>query len=353
MTAADIITNPQDMAEEANLHYSNTESIGFGRVAKGKKFIYLDKDNKRITDKATIERIENLRIPPAWTKVWISPQKNGHIQAMGLDAQKRKQYIYHEKWITLSQENKFNKMLFFADILPDIRGNIYTDMQIPQLSLKKVVATVVWLLEHTYIRIGNEAYAKENQHFGLTTLRNKHVDVTGEKVSFHFIGKSGKEHEVNIEHPKVAKTIRKLEELPGYELFQYVDPEKNRHVVTSQDVNDYLKEITGDEHISAKDFRTWGGTILSAATLADMGDVKAKTQIQKNITQAVKTVAKHLGNTPAVCRSYYIHPVIPKAYEEHILVPFLQNIDKYMSKKPARLQKEEYAVKLLLKDYQK
>lgn len=341
---------PEELAEEAHLKYISPDSKGFSRVKKDVNFIYLDTNEKKITDPKILVRIESLGIPPAWTKVWISPTRNGHIQAVGIDEKKRKQYIYHPEWIALSQEKKFNKLLFFSSVLPEIRRKIASDMSLPGLKQEKVLATIIWLLEHTYIRIGNEEYAKENQHYGLTTLRNKHVEVEGANVTFRFVGKSGKEHEVNIEHPKVAKTIRKLESLPGYELFQYIGDEGKRYQVTSDEVNAYLQTLTGDS-ISAKDFRTWGGTVTAAVMLNRLGQSPIKKDLKKNITQAVKAVAHELGNTPTVCRTYYIHPIIPKTYEENILIPHFADIDKHISKKPTRLSKSEFAVQTLLEKH--
>lgn len=349
MTDSQISQTPQELAIEAHLRYINPDSKGFSREKHGKDFIYLDSDKKRIKEPTILQRIESLNIPPAWEKVWIAPIRNGHIQAVGMDEKGRKQYIYHPEWIALSQEKKFDKLVFFSSVLPEIRRKIASDMSIVGLKQEKVLATIIWLLEHTYIRIGNEEYAKENQHYGLTTMRTKHVDVEGSTVTFRFVGKSGKEHEVNVDHPKVAKTIRKLESLPGYELFQYINTDGERHQVTSDEVNDYLQSLTGDS-ISAKDFRTWGGTVMSAVTLFKLGQPPTIEEIKKNITQAVKTVAKELGNTPTVCRTYYIHPIIPKTYEAKKLIEHFDGIEKIIEKKPSLLSKAEFAVQRLLEN---
>lgn len=343
------LSETEALAKEARLHYINPDSKGFSRVKNGKGFIYFNIHGAKLVDPSIIDRIENLRIPPAWENVWISPMKNSHIQAVGIDDKGRKQYIYHPDWIALSQEKKFNKMSFFSSVLPEIRKKISSDMALPGLTQEKVLATIVWLLDHTYIRIGNEEYAKENQHYGLTTLRNRHVDIEGSQVTFRFVGKSGKEHEVSISHPRVARTIKKLEALPGYELFQYMSDNGKRHQVTSDEVNDYLQILTG-ETISAKDFRTWGGTVLSAATLYRFGDAQTQKDAKKNITQSVRLVSRQLGNTPTVCRTYYIHPVIPKTYQEKILVPHFVTIDKRLANKPDRLSKAEFAVRTLLEE---
>lgn len=340
-------TDPRELAEEANLRYVTDAKPGFLRGKHGKDFRYYDLEGKLIKDKQVIERIEALGIPPAWEEVWICPSANGHIQATGKDEKGRKQYIYHTKWNELSKETKFSKMLFFSSVLPDIRQKISSDMRIDSLSQEKVLATIVWLLDHTYIRIGNKTYADENDHFGLTTFRNRHVDVHGSTVTFEFVGKSGKKHKVGITHPRVAKTIKKLEDLPGYELFQYVDESGEPRPVDSADVNDYLKSLA-KEAVTAKDFRTWGGTVTSATSLVDIGDFKNKTELKNNVCEAVKQTAAVLGNTTAVCRNYYIHPVVFKTYEDKVLIPHFDTHRKN-SKKVKGLDLDEYAVQKLLK----
>jgi DNA topoisomerase-1 len=335
-------------AEEANLRYVSDDKPGFSRQKVGKEFRYYDLEGKLIKDPKILERIDKLAIPPAWEDVWICSKASGHIQATGRDEKGRKQYRYHEKWNEISNEQKFHKMLSFSEILPGLRDRVDKDMNLSGLTQEKILATLVWLLENTYIRVGNEEYARENNHFGLTTLRNKHVEVGGGKVTFEFTGKSGKKHLVVISDPLVVKTLRKLEELPGYELFQYIDENGGRHSIDSQDVNDYLKQIAGD-NVSAKDFRTWGGTVLSALTLNKMGEFKNKKQALSNINQAVKTVAAHLRNTPKICRTYYIHPVVPDTYQKKELVPFFLNVG---NKKPIRnLTKDEFGVAELLRTF--
>lgn len=341
------ITGPTLFAKQTNLYYINDLLPGITRVKKGKGFTYLEEQGKPVTDLKTINRIETLVIPPAWQNVWIAPSEFAHIQATGIDEKGRKQYLYHPDFIKIQQQHKFEKLLFFAGSLPEIRKKIEMDMQIKGLQKDKILATIVWILENTYIRIGNPEYAKENKHYGLTTMLTKHVDVEGTTVQLNFVGKSGKEHQVDINHPKVAKTIRKLEELPGYELFQYVDENSQRHHVTSEQVNEYLKSITG-EKVTAKDFRTWGGTVLAGKKLYDLGPAESKTAKKKNITQAVKTVSKHLRNTPATARSYYIHPAIPSTYEKEILIPHFEEIYQKV-KQEKGLTKDEVAVFELLK----
>lgn len=338
-----------EMLDDSPLHYVSDADAGFTRIPKGEGFEYLDENNNPIRDKTQLTRIKELVIPPAWQKVWICPSKNGHIQAVGYDEKGRKQYIYHPLWTELSSQTKFKRLPYFADMLPRIRDHIQNDLRLPGLPDKRVLATVVWLLEHTYCRIGNTEYAKENESYGLTTLRSRHVDVVGDTVRFEFKGKSGVNHAFDVIHPRVVKTIRKLEELPGYELFRFVDDLGNRHKIRSDDVNEYLKEITGQD-ITAKDFRTWGGTVISAKTLSDK-IFQTKKEAKKNIAQAVKDVAKHLRNTPKVCRSYYIHPTVITTYEEKILIPHFENAEKVKDTKPRNITFHEFAVTTLLKKY--
>lgn len=333
--------------EDADLRYVSESARGYSRLKKGKNFSYLNTEEKKITDEKVIERINKLRIPPAWKKVWISPASNTHLQATGLDDKGRKQYIYHPKWIEISQQNKFDKLIDFGLKLPKIRSRVSYDLSGKKLDLKKVTATVIWLLEHTFIRIGNEEYAKENDSFGLTTLRNKHVKISGDKIKFEFKGKSGVEHLVSISNPKIVKTIKAISELPGFELFQFVDEKGNRHVIDSGMVNEYLAETAGDE-FSAKDFRTWGGTVLSAETLHKLGDFLDEKDLKEKLAETVKVVANHLRNTVAVCRSYYIHPTIFKTYEDKRLIP---HFNYGLTDSSSGLGKDEYKVLTLLQKY--
>lgn len=344
-------TDPDILKElkKEQLRYSSDDKDGFIRQKFGKDFKYYDTDGKRITDKNTIDRINTLSIPPAWKNVWISPKVNTHLQATGIDDRKRKQYIYHTDWIKISQENKFAKMVDFGLQLPKIRQKIRYDMQSETLDKKKITATVIWLLEHTFIRIGNEEYSKENDSFGLTTLRNRHVKVRGNEVQFNFIGKSGIEHDLSISNPTVAKIIKKCIELPGFELFQFIDNDGEKRVVDSEDINLFLKEITNDD-FTAKDFRTWGATNISANNFYKLGGAKDQEVLTKNIKDTVKKVASHLNNTIKVCKSYYIHPSVIKTYEKNILV---EHFGKYNGKKPSisGLSWDEVAIVRLLEKY--
>lgn len=336
--------SPEELAKEVSLRYVSDSQPGFFRQRNGTSFIYYDQKGNRIVDPKINKRIDDLKIPPAWDDVWICPITFGHLQATGRDEKRKKQYIYHTKWSEIASQTKFDKMLSFSQALPGIREQVAHDMDGRGLKQQKILATVVWLLDNTYIRIGNEEYAKDNNHYGLTTLRSKHIDFHGQTVMLEFTGKSGKNHQIAVTHPKVIKTIKKLEELPGYELFKYLDDQGEKHTIDSQDVNDYIKTIAKD-NITAKEFRTWGGTVLAGRILRKIGDYQNKKALKQNLTTAVGSVAKSLGNTPKVCRGYYIHPVIVKSYKKRILIPHFESFSK---SKIRGLNRDEYATATLL-----
>jgi DNA topoisomerase I len=300
-------------AAEAGLRYVTDNSPGYRRKENAEHFKYFDTRGESIHDEERLLRIKRLAIPPAWTDVWICPSPTGHIQASGRDARRRKQYRYHEHWRELRDENKFGRLADFAKALPKIRRRVAQDMRLAGLPRQKVLATVVRLLERTFIRIGNEEYARENKSFGLTTIKNRHVKVKGDHLRFRFRGKSGRQHEVDITDRRIAKIVSKCHDLPGQDLFQYVTDDGKVRNVTSQDVNDYLREIT-DENFTAKDFRTWAGTVLAAIALNAQGEFETKKQAKANLKTAVCAVAQLLGNTPAICRKCYVHPAIIEAY---------------------------------------
>jgi DNA topoisomerase-1 len=308
-----VAADSAEAADEAGLQYVNDERLGYSRRAKGKNFEYLDLAGKAIRDERRLLRIKRLAIPPAWTDVWICPSANGHIQATGRDARGRKQYRYHERWREVRDENKFDRLGQFAKALPNIRRRIAQDLKLPGLPREKVLATIVRLLERTFIRIGNEEYARDNKSFGLTTLKNRHAKVKGAKVLFRFRGKSKRQHEVDVTDRKVAKVVAKCQDLPGQDLFQFVDDDGKAQNITSQDVNEYLREIAGED-FTAKDFRTWGGTVLAAIALGRQKEFQTKKEANSNIKTAICAVAELLGNTPAVCRKCYVHPTIVEAY---------------------------------------
>ena len=313
VTKADFVSDSAEAAKEAGLYYVGDDRAGYTRRAKNGDFEYLDVEGKRIRDEQRLVRIKHLAIPPAWTNVWICPSPTGHIQATGRDARRRKQYRYHERWREIRDENKFDRLADFAKALPKIRQRISRDMRLPGLPRQKVLATVVRLLERTFIRIGNEEYVRQNQSFGLTTIKNRHVKVKGAHLRFRFRGKSGREHEVDVMDRRIAKIVSKCQDLPGQDLFQYVEQDGQVRNVTSQNVNDYLREITGDD-FSAKDFRTWAGTLLGALALNVQGKFETNKQAKANVKTAIGAVAELLGNTPTVCRKCYVHPAIVEAY---------------------------------------
>ncbi len=336
----------KEQLQKEDLNYTSDKAPGFFRQKNKKTFIYYDLKGKIIRDKETLERIKSLCIPPAWKNVWICPKASGHLQATGIDDRKRKQYIYHPDWIKISQENKFSKVIDFGLNLPKIRGKVNYNLGQKKMDKTKILSTVIWLLEHTLIRVGNEEYSKQNKSFGLTTLRNKHVKQTGKSVVFSFKGKSGVYHVVEISNKTVAKTIRRCIEIPGYELFGFIDDKGDRHVISSEDVNSFLKNVT-HEDFSAKDFRTWGGTSISAKHFYKKGFPEDKKLLKKNVNDTIKVVAHHLNNTVSVCKNYYIHPTVIKSYEENILVPHFETHHKSKIKKSG-LSLDEYALINLL-----
>jgi DNA topoisomerase-1 len=305
--------DPTLAAHEAGLRYTSDDRPGFRRRRAGRGFTYLDTEGRAIKDERELRRIRRLAIPPAWTDVWVSPDPRGHIQAIGRDARRRKQYRYHERWREVRDETKYERMLDFAKALPRIRKRVARDIARPRLTRERVLATIVRLLETSLIRVGNDEYARHNSSYGLTTLREKHVHVVGSRVTFRFRGKSGKEHDVDVRDPRVARVIRRLQELPGQELFRFVDQAGEVRMLDSADVNAYLREVAGDD-VTAKDFRTWAGTIQATRELSAIGAAETARAAKRNITHAVKAVAARLGNTPAVCRQCYIHPAIVQAY---------------------------------------
>jgi DNA topoisomerase-1 len=302
-----------DAAEEAGLRYASDDRPGYTRKSKDDDFEWLDTEGKVIRDEQRLLRLKRLAIPPAWTEIWVSPLANGHIQATGRDARGRKQYVYHERWREVRDENKYDRIISFGKALPRIRKRVAQDLKLPGLPREKVLATVVQLLESTFIRIGNEEYARENKSFGLTTMKDRHVEVKGAKLRFRFRGKSGRQHEIDVTDRRTAKIISKLQDLPGQDLFQYVDDGGEIHDITSQDVNEYLRAITGED-FSAKDFRTWAGTVLTAIALKAQEKFETQKQAKSNINTAIRAVAKILGNTPAICRKCYVHPAVLENY---------------------------------------
>lgn len=312
---------------QAGLHYVSDDDPGIQRRKVGRGFSYIDPDGTRIQDCQKRDRLKQLAIPPAWRDVWICPDPHGHLQATGRDTKGRKQYRYHPMWTTLRNRAKFETMSSFGRALPALREQIDAHLQLARLSRPKVLALVVALLERTLIRVGNTEYARANRSFGLTTLRDRHVEFAEGEVQFEFVGKSGIEHCIHLDDPRLIKTIRRCYDLPGYHLFQYVNANGDRQQVSSEDVNEYLKNITGDD-FTAKDFRTWGGTVLTARSLGELGDRNSKKKAKKQIKKAIQHAAQRLGNRPATCRKYYVHPKVPKTYLAGDLVPLMRTAPK-------------------------
>lgn len=313
MGTADVVTDPVQSAKEAGLHYVSDAKPGIARKRCGKGFRYVAPDGSTVKDPEVLSRIQSLAIPPAWKQVWICPSPRGHLQAVGRDAKGRKQSRYHPRWRQVRDETKFERMLLFGAALPAIRERVAHDLALPGLPREKVLATIVRLMETTLIRVGNTEYARENHSYGLTTLRNRHVHVEGSTVIFKFHGKSGIHHTVDINDRRIARIVQRCQDIPGYELFQYVDSEGEHHTVDSSDVNGYLREITHDD-FTAKDFRTWAGTVLAAAAFQKFDAFESEAQAKKNVVQAIKSVASQLRNTPSVCRKCYVHPAVLDAY---------------------------------------
>ena len=309
----DAATAAAECARAAGLRYTTDGRPGIQRVRHGSTFRYFTPTGRRLTNRQELERIRAVVIPPAWEDVWISPDPRGHLQATGRDARGRKQYRYHPNWRTVRDEAKFDRMIGFAEALPSIRRRTAADLRRIGLTREKVIALIVQLLEKTLIRVGNDEYAKQNRSFGLTTLRAGHVDVKGGRVSFTFRGKSGVDHEIELDDPRLARIVQACREIPGYNVFQYYDDSGNRRTVDSGDVNAYLKAITGEDYTS-KDFRTWAATVLAAQLLRGFEPCRSASEAKRNIVRAIDDVSKRLGNTKAVCRKSYVHPDVLDAY---------------------------------------
>ena len=320
-------------ARLAGLRYAIPKGPGIRRRRSGVGFVYIGPDDQAVKDEATLGRIRSLVLPPAWSSVWISPAENGHIQAVGWDAKGRKQYRYHPKYRHVRDLIKFDRMRAFGRALSKIRRTVSRDLGRPGMPKRKILAAIVKLLETTYIRVGNEEYAEENNSFGLTTLRNQHVQILGDTLKFRFKGKSHQHHEITVEDKRLARILKKCKEIPGSSLFEYLDEEGKPQSIESGDVNDYLREISGGD-FTAKDFRTWGGTCLAASLLLEncLGETDKETK--SVLVDVVKDVASKLGNKPATCKKYYIHPTIMECYSTGSLREFAE---KFRDKKSSEL----------------
>lgn len=332
--------DPREAARSAGLRYSSDAQPGLRRRRAGRGFVYLDPDGATVRDPEIKTRIKALAIPPAWTDVWICRWPNGHIQATGRDARGRKQHRYHARWSEARDESKFDRMVSFAGALPTIRERTDADLARPGLPREKVLAAVVRLLEMTLIRVGNDEYARLNNSFGLTTLRSRHARIRGSRVRFRFRGKGGQQHEVGLRDRRLADVVRRCQELPGQELFQYVDEEGVVRDVASDDVNDYLREIAGAD-FSAKDFRTWAGTVLAYRALVALEPADSATDARRNVVAAIRVTAGRLGNTPAVARKSYVHPAVLEAYMDGRVGGALVEAAEEQAEPPAEATPEE------------
>ncbi|HXW03779.1 MAG TPA: hypothetical protein VD833_00990 [Vicinamibacterales bacterium] len=341
--------DPVASARMAGLRYVTDATPGITRRKRGSGVAYYRPDGSLVRDSATLERIRSLAIPPAWERVWISPDANGHLQATGRDARGRKQYRYHAYWNRVRNDVKYGRMIAFGRALPSIRRRTETDLRKPALSRERVLATVVRLLEKTLIRVGNEEYARTNGSFGLTTLQDRHVAVRGTRVQFRFRAKSGIRQTVDLEDAALARSVRRCQDLPGQTLFQYLDADGRRQRVDSGDVNAYLREIAGQD-FTAKDFRTWAGTVLAASALSAPGAAAAAVTARKRqIVRAVEAVAQRLGNTRAVCRKCYVHPAVFDAYLDGVTIEIVADRTRRLtSRRLTRLSRAEAAVLALL-----
>jgi DNA topoisomerase-1 len=311
--AVDSAIDPKLSARDAGLRYVTDAQPGFSRRRSGKGFRYLTADGKTLRDPEALERIRSLVIPPAWSDVWIAASAKAHLQVTGRDVRGRKQSRYHPRWREARDETKYERMVQFAEALPGIRERVDHDLRLHGLPREKILAAIVSLMETTLIRVGNEEYARENKSYGLTTMRNRHIEVEGSAITFSFQGKSKVHHTVNLHDRRLAGIVKRCADLPGYALFQYLDAEGERHSVDSADVNDYLREITG-QHYTAKDFRTWAGSVLACCKLREFAPFTTETEAKKNVVQAIAQVASRLGNTASVCRKCYVHPGVLDAY---------------------------------------
>jgi DNA topoisomerase I len=343
------IVDPKDAAQSVGLRYVSDARPGIRRKKAGNGFTYTRVDGSRLAEPEVLGRIKALAIPPAWTDVWICPFADGHIQATGRDAKGRKQYRYHVRFREVRESSKYEHVFAFADTLPAIREQVREDMALRGLPREKMLATIVHLLETTLIRVGNDDYAKQNSTYGLTTLKNRHVLVEGNEVRFRFTGKSGKQWSLRVKDRRVAKIIRACQELPGQELIQYVDDAGYCQDVTSTDVNEYLKEITGRD-ITAKDFRTWAGTVLAAMALNELESFDSAAQAKRNLRTAIEKVSARLGNTPTICRKCYVHPEVLNSYMDGNLVLELKSqAESELGGAIGNLKPEEAAVLAFLR----
>lgn len=352
MTATERATDAEQAASDAGLRYVTDRTPGIRRERAGGSFRYYAPGGREITGEAELRRIRSLAIPPAYTGVWICPDPRGHIQATGRDAKGRKQYRYHPRWREVRDETKYHRTIAFGQALPRIRARVEEDLRRPGLPREKMLAAVVRLLEITLIRVGNDEYARANRSFGLATLRDRHVQIDGSEVRFRFRGKSGKFHTITLRDRRLANIVRRSRDLPGQELFQYLDDAGAVQDIGADDVNEYLRAIAGEE-FTAKDFRTWAGTVLAAQTLRSIGVADTQTETRRRVKEAIEEVAARLGNTPTICRACYVHPVVLDAYLDGSLVERLAQVAAEEFLADGRLSEEEAAVLAFLRSQAK
>jgi DNA topoisomerase-1 len=326
------LPSPRQSAREASLTYTSDEEPGIRRKRRGGRFTYSTPEGETLREGAAMQRIRGLAIPPAWSDVWISPDERGHLQATGRDQRGRKQYLYHPRWSAYRDELKFSTLTEFAEALPALRRRIDADLRRRKLSRERVLASVIWLLDNTLIRVGNASYARDNESFGLTTLRDRHVKISGATLRFAFKGKAGKEWRLKLTDRRIAKVVRGAQDLPGQQLFQYLDEGGERHGVSSHDVNAYIRETTGAEFTS-RHFRTWAGTVRAFALLAEEATPETETAAKRALNRVVDTVAARLGNTRSVCRKCYIHPGVIDHWKRGVLAADLRALRPFRSRR--------------------
>lgn len=342
-----ILKNPEMTAQFANLIYVSDADLNIRRKKKDKDFVYYFNEQE-LKDQKELERINNLVIPPNWQKVRIAYPPNGHLQVVGRDAKNRKVYRYHDLWSQIRNQTKFYKLANFANALPKIRKKIDEDLEEQRMTKRKVLALVLRLMEETHIRIGNDYYAKRNKTYGLSTLRTRHVETVKDKIKFEFIGKKGKKHAITLRNKKLARLVNRCEEIPGWELFQFYDDEGDKHRVDSGMVNDYIHELSGDL-FSAKDFRTWGATKTFFETVHDLGYTDDLKENKSNIIQGLDAAAEALGNTRAICKKYYVHPMVLDAYETGTIAQEFEKVDKHPTPRSFFTETEEVLLQMISK----
>lgn len=349
MNLLEIAHDPVQTARAARLVYMNDTMPGIRRQRTGNQFHYVDAKGKPLEDDETLARIRSMTLPPAWENVWISPKTNGHLQATGIDTKNRKQYRYHAKWNAIRSETKFFRMVAFGESLPLLRVRLASDLKMSTLSREKVIAIALSVMEQTLIRVGNAAYEKEYGSYGLTTLKDRHVKLEGGEIRFSFKGKKGIYHDITLHDRRLSRLVKACRDIPGKELFQYVDQNGDRHPIDSGMVNDYLHETMGDD-FSAKDFRTWAGTANALRLLVELEPCNTEKELKKNVNTVLDEVAHQLGNTRTVCRKHYVHPQILEAYECQDLNPYIKQKARFRQSSPFGLDGVEKLLLKFLKD---